>query len=492
LYQDGTTVKVTGRDLVYAIPDNLAQQNQTDIITVIPANPCYWLGTRISALAQGYQNYRPLSMKFSYIPQCAVTQQGNVIAGTLWNQAPSNDNLQQSLRTSNGGQLSQCYKSFTSTVRLKSNLQYNLYKTAGQFDQESNPFIFMSIAVGCKNSNNQNIIPGYYYVTWAFLLKNPIGNTNLFYNSGITTYANVDKDYENKTIVFLTPGDAEIQRGAILQLEDDDEDQMVAYYNGSVYDMEETDIVWFFGNSTIQQSNALAKTTKRIIEYEYETSVPQSPYLDTTMMIWEPKNNPNIYRIWIPATHNLASITMQVENLYINGEITRTQPIYFWNTEFYQVIPLPEVFMGEIKGLADNPGTYDKVLVFEISKDEAELVQYDPTRQKSNTRNRKTRRRQQKGKQVKDALIVQKPKIQQQQEECIADFEEDKKLKVDVKDTHHNTKPKGETQEGSNHCIVARPPGKTKSDGYLKQERKPTSASNIFKNRILEEIEEEK
>jgi len=498
LYQDGTTVKVTGRDLVYAIPDNLAQQNQTDIITVIPANPCYWLGTRISALAQGYQNYRPLSMKFSYIPQCAVTQQGNVIAGTLWNQAPSNDNLQQSLRTSNGGQLSQCYKSFTSTVRLKSNLQYNLYKTAGQFDQESNPFIFMSIAVGCKNSNNQNIIPGYYYVTWAFLLKNPIGNTNLFYNSGITTYANVDKDYENKTIVFLTPGDAEIQRGAILQLEDDDEDQMVAYYNGSVYDMEETDIVWFFGNSTIQQSNALAKTTKRIIEYEYETSVPQSPYLDTTMMIWEPKNNPNIYRIWIPATHNLASITMQVENLYINGEITRTQPIYFWNTEFYQVIPLPEVFMGEIKGLADNPGTYDKVLVFEISKDEAELVQYDPTRQKSNTRNRKTRRRQQKGKQVKDALIVQKPKIQQQQEECIADFEEDKKLKVDVKDTHHNTKPKGETQEGSNHCIVARPPGKTKSDGYLKQERKPTSATNIFKgnkkyftNSINEDLEGE-
>jgi len=179
LYQDGNTVKVTGRDLVYKIPSDIIDQEGTGIITVIPANPCYWLGTRIAALAQGYQNYRPLNMKFTYIPQCAVTQQGNVIAGTLWNQAPSNDNMQQSLRTSNGGQMSQCYKGFTSIVRLKSNLQYNLYKTAGQFDQESNPFLYIAMAVGCKQGDD-HIIPGYFYVTWSFLLKNPIGNTNIY------------------------------------------------------------------------------------------------------------------------------------------------------------------------------------------------------------------------------------------------------------------------------------------------------------------------
>lgn len=393
LYQDGTTVKVTGRDLVYAIPDNLAQQNQTDVITVIPANPCYWTGTRISALAQGYQNYRPLSMKFSYIPQCAVTQQGNVIAGTLWNQAPSNDNLQQSLRTSNGGQLSQCYKSFTSTVRLKSNLQYNLYKTAGQFDQESNPFIFMSIAVGCKNANNQNIIPGYYYVTWAFLLKNPIGNTNLFFNSGITTYSRVDKDYENKTIVFLTPGDDEIQRGAILQLEDDDEDQMVAYYNGSIYDMEQEDIVWFFGNSTIQQSNALTKSIKQTVMYQYTTTEPESPGLYSTMMIYEPKDNPNVYHLWIPATHNITAFDFRLDNLLGNNEITRTQKIYFWNTEFYQQMPAPIINFGRFNRIRDNPGTYDKVLEFELDKEQYELIEYSDDYVPPSTRNKKLRRK---------------------------------------------------------------------------------------------------
>jgi len=269
LYQDGNTVKVTGRDLVYKIPETIVDQQNTGVITVIPANPCYWLGTRIAALAQGYQNYRPLAMKFTYIPQCAVTQQGNVIAGTLWNQAPSNDNLQQSLRTSNGGQLSQCYKGFTSIVRLKSNLQYNLYKTAGQFDQESNPFIYMAIAVSCLNSSNQKIIPGYFYVTWSFLLKNPIGNTNIFYNSGITNFQYVKENatYENKTIVYLQPGQNDIQMGAIVQVENDAENTVAPYYNGSYYNINDEDKVWYFANSTIQQTNALARETQGILYY---------------------------------------------------------------------------------------------------------------------------------------------------------------------------------------------------------------------------------
>jgi hypothetical protein len=171
LYQDGTTVRVTGRDLVYKIPSKLTSTINNQIITVIPANPCYWLGTRIAALAQGYQNFRPLNMKFTYIPQVAVTQQGNVICGTLWNQAPSNENIQQSLRTSNGGMLSQCYKSFTSVVRMKSNLQFNLYKTAGTFDQESNPFIFMAMGVGTTDSDGDQITPGYFLCNMVIFIK---------------------------------------------------------------------------------------------------------------------------------------------------------------------------------------------------------------------------------------------------------------------------------------------------------------------------------
>lgn len=268
LYQDGTTVKVTGRDLVYKIPSDLTANYANQVITLIPANPCYWLGTRIAALAQGYQNYRPLNMKFTYIPQVAVTQQGNVICGTLWNQAPSNDNIQQSLRTSNGGMLSQCYKSFTSVVRMKSNLQFNLYKTAGTFDQESNPFIFMAMGVGTVDSNGDQLVPGYFYVTWSFLLKNPIGNTNVYANSGITRWIDIkNNDNENQTIVFLTADDGEIPQGAILQMDYDEDNNIYVTYNGSHYEMEDNDKVWYFANSSIQQINAVKIKQKPVLFY---------------------------------------------------------------------------------------------------------------------------------------------------------------------------------------------------------------------------------
>lgn len=75
------------------------------LFSVITANPVYWGGTRISAIASAYYNYRPIKMSFHYVPQVPVTVSGTVVAGTLWcGQVPSWD-LQQSLVTSNGGMM---------------------------------------------------------------------------------------------------------------------------------------------------------------------------------------------------------------------------------------------------------------------------------------------------------------------------------------------------------------------------------------------------
>lgn len=472
LYQDGTTVKVTGRDLVYAIPDNLVQQNGSDVITVIPANPCYWSGTRISALAQGYQNYRPLAMKFSYIPQCAVTQQGNVIAGTLWNQAPSNDNLQQSLRTSNGGQLSQCYKSFTSVVRLKSNLQFNLYKTAGQFDQESNPFIFMSIAVGCKNTQGNSIIPGYYYVTWSFLLKNPIGNTNVFYNSGITEYSQISDNYENKTVIFLTPGDDEIQRGTVLQIEDDEQDQKTAYYNGSAYEIKSDDLVWFFANSLIQQTNALQKRSKKTINFQYQTTIVESPNIFTQVLIFEDPENPDSWLIWQP--QNYVGGDFIVENIF-PGQ--RDKIFYFMNDDIYGMNPFPIFNFGQFIGMVNYPSDRERSYAYRTPKDETVLAPYSTEQMEEQPRNKKLQSRKlNKTKKPNSIVATANNNIQlvkhTEAEESIADLFEEVSSDINSQQKKQQSK---DTHEGSNHCIVARPPGKTKSDGYLKQEFKATS-----------------
>jgi len=398
LYQDGTTVKVTGRDLVYQIPSDLTDQNGTGVITIIPANPCYWLGTRIAALAQGYQNYRPLNMKFTYIPQCAVTQQGNVIAGTLWNQAPSNVNLQQSLRTSNGGMLSQCYKGFTSNVRLKSNLQYNLYKTAGAFNQESNPFIYMAIAIGCKTTDSKQIIPGYFYVTWSFLLKNPIGNTNIFYNSGLTEYEEIEEDdNENKAIIYLTPDDDELPIGAILQLDKDEVGDVIARYNGSVYDMADDDLVWYFANSTIQEVSAIAKSQKGELVYQEKTEGDGSN-IQTFSYIRESIENPQNWQI----------------TTYLQPQVVKTiQGVtYYWMYARYQELPnYKDLLYGTFKFMVNNEYMDPIGLVFEVPKSQVELLLYSDQNKNKNKTKLKNKKRL-----IKSETTLN---IKQQQEEVI-------------------------------------------------------------------------
>lgn len=256
LRQNGNSVRVTGRDLIYSIPDDLTSPIQdTNVITVIPANPAYWKGTRIAALASGYQNYRPILFKITYIPMCAVTQQGNVIGGTIWDDGIDNNNLQQSLRTSNGGFMTQCYVPHTTRIRPKSNLQFNLYRMGGEFSTTSNPFIFIAIAVGCKNTSNQRVTPGYFYVTWSFELKNPIGSINTFNNTGLITYTNLVHEM-NTTIININPN-AEIPFGAYINIEEED-DQLVAYYNGTPIEIGETTPIWGFSSVSKTSNTRMA------------------------------------------------------------------------------------------------------------------------------------------------------------------------------------------------------------------------------------------
>jgi hypothetical protein len=248
LRQNGNSVRVTGRDLIYPIPDTLTAPIQTsNVIAVIPANPAYWLGTRIAALAAGYQTYRPIKFKINYIPICAVTQQGNVIGGTIWDDGFDTQNIQQSLRTSNGGFLTQCYVPYSTTIRPKSNLPFNLYKIGGEFNDKTNPFVFIAIAIGCTDTSQQRIIPGYFYVTWSFELKNPIGATNTFYNSGLILYKNISTNMNNTIINISTTSD--VPFGAYIDVELEN-NAAVPYYNETPIQIDGETPVWMFSSVT--------------------------------------------------------------------------------------------------------------------------------------------------------------------------------------------------------------------------------------------------
>jgi hypothetical protein len=333
LRQNGNSVRVTGRDLIYSIPDDLTSPIQdTNVITVIPANPAYWKGTRIAALASGYQNYRPIIFKITYIPMCAVTQQGNVIGGTIWDDGIDNDNLQQSLRTSNGGFMTQCYVPHTTRIRPKSNLQFNLYRMGGEFSTTSNPLIFIALAIGCKNTANQRITPGYFYVTWSFELKNPIGSINTYNNSGLIQYSQLNLDMNN-TIININPN-SEVPFGAYIDVEEGEENTPVAMYNGTPVEIQETTPIWAF-TSVTKSSNA-KNINKIMIVYDGVTTstirlgyegykayiVPREENYDIYIPKTQPTGNNN-YRINQSETALLVNNINQNFGVYIGDEIQK-------------------------------------------------------------------------------------------------------------------------------------------------------------------------
>jgi hypothetical protein len=283
----GTTATVSGCDLVYQIPDTLTSAYQnTNVITMIPCNPAYWSGTRIAAVAAGYQNYRPVQFDVIYIPQCAVTQQGNVLGGTLWNQAPSTENLQQTLKTSNGGILTQCYQSKSAKVKLGTNLQYNLYRMGGAIDQESNPFIYIALGIATTNNQNAKIIPGYFYVRYTYIFKNPVG-TGIQYANSQLIHMESKSQYLLNAVAYTmesvrTANGLEIPVGSRIDIEYNNNAERPGYnylYNGTLIDLGILATVWVLENQphSITTNLNAVKKTKDVIRYESANVAQEEP-----------------------------------------------------------------------------------------------------------------------------------------------------------------------------------------------------------------------
>jgi hypothetical protein len=203
--------------------------------------------------------------------------------------------------------------------------------------------------------------------------------------------------------------------------------------------------------------------------YQYITTPAEGSKVYSTLVFYEKQEDPDIIEVHMPQS-------LQGWEYDISG-FPRTKQIYFWNEPFFEYLPFPELTVGKIDRVGDLPGTSSqKEIIFYIKKNEVEIVEYSREFKPLKTNSRL--------KKVHNKINKMNDQIREKHNKITV-------LQADNKDTKSNTRLKGDSQEGSNHCTVVRPPGKTKSDGYLKQERKPTSATNIFKNRIIEELEEE-
>lgn len=232
-----TQMMVSGTDLVYQVPAELAS-NSSSLFCVIPANPCYWKGTRIAGLAQTYMNFRPLAFTVHYVPQVAVTQPGLVVMGTQFGNGAQTADLQQSLLTSNGGCTTQCYIPADCVVRCGSDhLQFNLFQINGSLaDVRSNPFNFVATFAG------GSVVPGYFYVSYRYLLSNPTGEHIDFYSGNLSTIAaqnTITQAYDNTSIVLttsLTASNMSLGPGTNIDMEKNGENTSYVY-NGTTLNL---------------------------------------------------------------------------------------------------------------------------------------------------------------------------------------------------------------------------------------------------------------
>lgn len=360
----GTSATVTGCDLVYQIPDSLTTEYQnSQVITVIPCNPAYWLGTRVAAVASGYQNFRPIQFEVIYVPQCAVTQQGNVIGGTLWNQAPTTENLQQTLKTSNGGMLTQCYSKQNAIVKLGNNLQYNLYRMGGAIDQESNPFIYIALGIATTDVNNNRIVPGYFYVRYTYTFKNPIGTGIEYKNSQLIDLSHKEQ-YLLNAILYLcepirTTNGLAVPVGARIDIEFNNSAEhpgYIYYYNGTVIDLALLRAVWVLENQPQSITTKLTAVPQQIQEIKYNSSGQTGD--DVTIEL--PPNT--AYLFDLPTTPNTFTT-------YLNSSPWNSTWIPAPQQQIYRVIKDLNQNFGKISGI-----TNDGVFEFLISKALSKLV----------------------------------------------------------------------------------------------------------------------
>jgi hypothetical protein len=262
----------------------------------------------------------------------------------------------------------------------------------------------MALGIGTTDTDGDQIIPGYFYVTWSFLLKNPIGNTNIYYNSGITRWNAIKENTEeNRTIVFLTEGDDEIPQGAILQVDTDENNENYVTYNGSHYDMSEDDVVWYLANSSLQQVQSLTKQGQGILYYQQVTTPEQTGENFSAQVYFRTsENEPEYYFAHLYPRR----VTVQIQE----GRI-----YYFMEGRVQEFIDqIRFMYCGILQGYQYIEGTEDVGYQFKIAKSDV-AIQHLGDRQKPISRNK--------------AFKKNKPINIDQQDKVLIKNQEDKPLK---------------------------------------------------------------
>jgi type III secretion system FlhB-like substrate exporter len=150
----------------------------------------------------------------------------------------------------------------------------------GAIDQESNPFIFIALQIGCTDANSQPIIPGYFYITYKYILKNPIGTGIMYQNKGRTTLDSNFQVLNNSSAYTLTQQTLNgiiIPTGTRLDIEKQQNGAVEVYYNGTflvtISEQQTLTPVWILQNQPNITAIQLRQAPSSKIPIYYDNSV---------------------------------------------------------------------------------------------------------------------------------------------------------------------------------------------------------------------------
>lgn len=171
---DGEIVK--GFDLV-TTPYNPTLLSSPNISYFITANPAAWNGTRIAAIAAGYQNYRPLLFKIHYRPQVGSTSEVSMFIGTIWqnNYITNRAAIEPSLVTSPGGTYLPAWQSSCSVVPLGRRLPQRMFPIRDP-DFTTVPFSVVCRASDGGPESDAVPMPGRIFIEYSYEFRNAIGS----------------------------------------------------------------------------------------------------------------------------------------------------------------------------------------------------------------------------------------------------------------------------------------------------------------------------
>lgn len=368
---DPTSLLVSGRDLVSTIPITpLDQENR--IFSVFSINPISWSGTRLSAIALAYQNYRPTKLKIHYTPQVSASTDGTVIVGTVWSdEGLPYSTMDKMLATSNGGMMSPVYHPFTTEVRLATNLQYNLYKTFGPSSELTQPFYVMAICPGCDK------VPGYFSVEYEYLLKNPLGKGGDSFTSDPMPFSQFSDftQTENVSAQFITPAVTEevtFSPGSKVNLDNSGS----VIYEGSLLKVENDPVTIFSGNSSSENEVSQLSLLFKGYDLSPVTSVQEdwtstsgrlfvSGYVASDTPLYRIVNRPTPNRgCYLYVTYNFTTkelIVRIIHPLYVmsgNGTTSfEVDSTHFVFGLIDTVVPADSIFFIEAINAVANPNT---------------------------------------------------------------------------------------------------------------------------------------